>query len=69
MSNKLTPLDKAKKIPVPEPGTGEFVIIPVEVLAAWMKLNHRKALGWYGSLLMTVPDVNTEENEEKATHE
>ncbi len=61
-------LAKAKRIPVPEPGTGEFVTIPIDVLAAWMALNHRKVQGWYGSLLMTVPDVNMEE-EEEATHE
>lgn len=72
MSNSLfsaKALAKAKRIPVPEPGTGEFVVIPLEILSAWMALNHRKAQGWYGSLLMTVPDVDTEEKDEQVTHE
>jgi hypothetical protein len=59
----------AKKIPVPEPGSGEIVTIPLDVLSAWMALNHRKAHGWYGNLLMTVPDVSTEEEKEESAHE
>jgi len=56
MSNKLTPLDKAKKIPVPEPGTGEIAqFSSIELFCVWMKLNNQKALRWYGGILLIAP--------------
>lgn len=58
-------LKKAKKIPVPEPGSGELVDIPLEVLSAWMKLNGRKAAGWMGNILITAPDNKAEAEHER----
>lgn len=60
-----TLLDKAKKIPVPEPG--EIIQIEsVELLCVWMKLNDRKVLRWQGHMLVTVPNKSTEEKERRA---
>ena len=56
----MTDMEKAKKIPVPAPGTGEIVTLPsVEALCMWMKLNHLKVSEWHGSILV-VTAANTE---------
>jgi len=61
MSNTSSALQKAKNIPVPEPGTGEFVTLPtVETLCVWMRINHLKVKGWHGNLLVVMPDTETE---------
>ena len=53
MSNKPTLLAQAKNIPVPEPGTGEVVVLSsVELLCTWMKLNDLKFKQWRGGLLV-----------------
>lgn len=58
---KATLLDKAKNIPIPEPGTGEVVTISsIELLCVWMQLNQLKAKGWKGNILEITPVTESE---------
>ena len=55
--SKLTLLNQAKKIPVPEPG--EIITIKsVELLCVWMKLNNRRVLRWQGNMMVTALNLN-----------
>lgn len=55
-------LEDVKKIHVPEPGTGEIVILPsVEGLHLWLRINHLRAVRWLGNTLEVTPVKQTEE--------
>lgn len=60
-SPHLSLLQKVQKIPVPEPGTGEIVILPsVEALCVWMQTNHLQVKEWHGNLLVVKQAVEAE---------